>query len=286
MVTSLAHSFRSPNVTVSRMTITPEMAERWLLKNRDNRVLHPMKVEAYARDMTEGRWIFNGDAIRFSQSGDLQDGQHRLLGVVKSGVSLDTLVIFNLPDAARDTLDGCITRSAADGLKFKGTPNSKLTAATARKLAIWESGVYEHGGGYVPSKTEIYQFVAEHPDLQRACLLGQQAGKHLPMVPSTFAFTYYVCDQISPFTAQEFFVQKLTEKIGLERGDPALALMRRLDSVSASGVQNGLGSHQRLSDGDTVRYIFLAWNQTRDNRVITKLIAPRGGWKGNFPTPH
>lgn len=283
MVTSLAHSYRPPNVTVSRMTITPEMAERWLAKNTENRNLREQKVQAYTRDMTAGRWLFNGDAIRFSQSGDLQDGQHRLWACVLSGASLDTLVIFNLPDAARDTLDGCISRTAADGLKFKKVPSAPLQAAIARRLVIWKVGRGStRGGTYTPSKVEILDFAAEH-DLTRATEVGNLA-RSLPVPPSAFGFTFYVCNEIAPATAELFYVQKLIRKIGLESGDPALALIRRMESTAMYGSQRGVST--RLTDEDVIRYTLLAWNHTRDGRKVTKLQAPRAGWLGKFPEPH
>ena len=59
--------------------VTVEQARKWLGYNTHNRNVNPRTVEAYARDMREGRWVVRGDAIEFSDNPVvLLNGQHRL----------------------------------------------------------------------------------------------------------------------------------------------------------------------------------------------------------------
>ncbi|MDP2620568.1 MAG: hypothetical protein Q8P46_10395, partial [Hyphomicrobiales bacterium] len=79
------------STTRTRCRITPELAREWLEKtNRKNRPLSELKWTAYAVDMLEGRWQYNGDAIRFGSDGVLLDGQHRLMACVEAGIPFET----------------------------------------------------------------------------------------------------------------------------------------------------------------------------------------------------
>lgn len=97
------------------ITITPEMDEKWLEKNRNRRV-RLTDVEKYARDIQNGDWGTNRDPIAFSKDGYLVNGQHRLLAIIKSGISTKMLV-------ERDVEEGCVfdtglMRSAGDEVKL------------------------------------------------------------------------------------------------------------------------------------------------------------------------
>ena len=48
-------------VTTKTVTVTPELAKSWLLKNRENRVLRVSWVAYLARQMHLGNWLENGD---------------------------------------------------------------------------------------------------------------------------------------------------------------------------------------------------------------------------------
>ena len=65
--------------------ITPEIALGWLKRNDDNRTFSRDSARTLASEMSNGYWKENGESMIFDTEGDLIDGQHRLLGVVKSG---------------------------------------------------------------------------------------------------------------------------------------------------------------------------------------------------------
>lgn len=68
--------------------------------------------------MRNGNWKANGEAIKFSSTGRLLDGQHRLRACVKEQVPFTTLVIRGLEDeamAARSGDEGI--RRLAEGLR-------------------------------------------------------------------------------------------------------------------------------------------------------------------------
>ena len=55
----------SEQMQVTTETVTPYMAETWLKKNIRNRPPNLTRVETIAADILAGRWVVNGDAIRF-----------------------------------------------------------------------------------------------------------------------------------------------------------------------------------------------------------------------------
>lgn len=80
--------------TVSIVTVTPEMATRWLSKNIDNRRVSPQRAKAIHDDMAEGAFQTTGQGITLGYDECLIDGQKRLMGIVSSGVAVD-LVVFH-----------------------------------------------------------------------------------------------------------------------------------------------------------------------------------------------
>lgn len=81
-------------------TITPKIAAEYLTRNTSNRNRRPTRIQQYARDMGSGNWPVTGESIKFSETGDLLDGQHRLVACVLSGVSFQTWVAHNVPAVA------------------------------------------------------------------------------------------------------------------------------------------------------------------------------------------
>ena len=116
----------SSEMSVTLEHITPQIAARMLEANTNNRPARNGLIQSYADDMRAGRWQMNGDAIRFNVDGQLIDGQHRLLAVVRSGLAISSLVIRNLPAEAFQTIDGGATRKAGDLLNLMDVKNARF----------------------------------------------------------------------------------------------------------------------------------------------------------------
>jgi hypothetical protein len=101
------------------VTVTPEMALKWLEEaNLGNRSPSERYVNTLARDILSGNWEVDGNAIRFSKSGRLLDGQHRLLAIVQADRPVETFVAYNLKDKAMTVIDRGKARSIADLFKI------------------------------------------------------------------------------------------------------------------------------------------------------------------------
>lgn len=105
------------------LRITPKMASQMILKNQANRSINHNTVEYYAMQMRSGSWQLNGEAIKFSKSGRLLDGQHRLKAIIKSGETIDSLVAYDVIDTAFITLDTGKSRNYSDVFKILDIKN-------------------------------------------------------------------------------------------------------------------------------------------------------------------
>lgn len=104
--------------------VTPELAADWLKCNLKNRKLKARMLEGYTMDMKNGAWLCTHEGIAFDADGNLTDGQHRLLGVVQSKVSVLLLVSTGWPVAqgkkkTMDVVNMGANRSLADQLHLQ-----------------------------------------------------------------------------------------------------------------------------------------------------------------------
>lgn len=107
-------------ITIEVLFITPLKAQEFLKRNiENNRSINLRYVSNYAEEMASDKWVFNGDTIRFDKDGNLIDGQHRLMAIVKSGATIPCLVVTNLEKHALSTIDVGRKRSLGVILKME-----------------------------------------------------------------------------------------------------------------------------------------------------------------------
>ncbi|MFE5858554.1 hypothetical protein ACFQ61_35720 [Streptomyces sp. NPDC056500] len=151
------------------MTITPRMAELWLdyCNPQSNRVLSDTIYERYAKAMSDGAWRTTHQGIAFDKEGMLLDGQHRLMAVKASGVSVEMLVIPLCDAETFDVLDSGHRRQAAQLLKI---PHRVVVAAAARIIGqmykMWDPVTLFDGFYDTKAATsDILKAVAAWPEL-------------------------------------------------------------------------------------------------------------------------
>jgi len=154
------------------MTVTPELAERWLgEKNNRNRNISQKKVDAYADDIRLGRWQqTHQNAIAFYKDGNLADGQHRLAAIAKAKTPVELMVWWGLEDKAAYGIDAHKMRATHDQIKIAGGSDwiTKDVIAAARMMMAYR------GSTGVVSPQKIVSFCEPH----RAAL--EFAHCHLP----------------------------------------------------------------------------------------------------------
>jgi len=117
-------------------TITPEIARAMLKGNTHNLPVRASHVDYLASEMTAGRWSLTHQGIAFDE-GVVVDGQHRLLAVVQSGVTIQAWVFGDVPLSVQELIDKGRIRSIADELgHFGGVQYAAAKAATCRAVLL------------------------------------------------------------------------------------------------------------------------------------------------------
>jgi hypothetical protein len=101
--------------------VTPPKAVEYLNRNKQNqRRYMPTLGGRYTYDMANGFWIVTHEGIAFDVNGDLIDGQHRLQGIIDSGVGLWMLVTRGLSEKAIEVINRGKMRTMAHALQVAG----------------------------------------------------------------------------------------------------------------------------------------------------------------------
>lgn len=132
----------STGVISQWIDVDPGLAAHWLQNNFVNRPLSQDVVDSYARDMANGQWVQTHQGVAFNDKDHLIDGQHRLHGIIKSGVTVRMMVTFGLPSKIKgkemttmDAVDRGKQRSVADQLKIQhGMRNGSVIAQMCASL--------------------------------------------------------------------------------------------------------------------------------------------------------
>ena len=163
-------------ITAKVETITPEIAKTMLGENVNNRRISRDNVNLFAREIRNGEWRFNGEAIKFGKDGRLLDGQHRLLAVIAADKPLTTLVIRGLEDETQQTMDSGKTRTLGDVLTLRGEKNSTQLASLARAVYLADQLGMEAAAqnDLKPTRGEIISFIDQTPQLADVHGCGRQ----------------------------------------------------------------------------------------------------------------
>lgn len=268
------------NVITTVEVITPDDAERMLGENVNNRRMDLYHVRRLARDMGNGKWQMNGDAIRFGKSGRLLDGQHRLQACIVSGQPFRTLVVRGLDDDTQLTVDTGKTRSMGDTLTLRGETNASALSSVIRAVYITDQLGLEMfaAGRYAPTKTEMYEFYERTPQLRplfEAALKFKSESRGVLTAPM-YAALWWAFSKRDSMAAEEYF-HKLATGAQLREGDPILTLRNTLQDLR-SGEQSRTQAGRRRILAICVK----AWNKWRVGQTSKKL---RFGTAEPFPLP-
>lgn len=239
------------------VTLTPVLAELLLERNADNRNLRQRAVDTYVTDIKNGDWALNGESIKVSIEGFLNDGQHRCRAVVEAGRAIQTVILFGVERETRMTVDQGAVRTAGNYLAMAGHENSNNIAAVAS--LIWQHetfGIGNNPGKHKPTKVQVAQTAEAHPgvgDSIRAIPSSARVGRSR----SVLAFCHYLLSRRSKSHADSFFL-RLVLGDGLTRKDPIYHCRERLLSPN------------RMTAAEKVEVILRTWNAHRKGQPQTK----------------
>jgi hypothetical protein len=164
--------------------ITPATARVWLATRNDEnyRKPSPARAHLYAERMRGGLWDEgHPDAIQFDWFGSIGNGQHRLLAIIESGVSLLMFVERGINPKHFEFSDNGGPRTDAHRLKFLGFRRD----VSLDKAAAVARGMLEGLKGW--TSEEVTAFAKEHQDLIAVFVLEMAKAKP-NRAPVTAAF--------------------------------------------------------------------------------------------------
>ena len=186
-------------IETNMVLITPELAHQWLLDNNfNNRNLRPSWVQTLAQAIKNNEFLTTHQAIAFSESGRLLDGQHRLHAIVLANKPVKMLVTTNLNENTFSAIDCGIKRTISDLTKLeKGTAeicrlfarlifrNTGSGGTAAQTLKIAESGIAELSNELI-KYCNISKKIVSSTSIRSAAIIHILNGK-----PKQLIFDYY-----------------------------------------------------------------------------------------------
>lgn len=257
--------------------ITRAEATALLETNSVNRRLRNGNVEAYRRDMEEGRWKMTGEPIQISRSGQLLNGQHRLAALAGSekAKSVEFLVVTGLDDKVQSAMDQGASRRVADALKISHGHVKNVTVVAG--LCRWLVAHPEPGmPGMITSlkkkistaeSVEIYQKHGEV--IQLACDRAVFMRKHIPVSVTALAYVYLQLFRVNPEACNEFFGAMLDMSFS-KTGDPRKAALKRLTMMASDPNQAGTSQTNSVA---VISVLLRAWNYWRKGEEIDTIPA-------------
>lgn len=252
--------------------VTPPMAEAWVRKyNLHNRNLRKDDISKYARTMARKAWRQTAEPLKFGVSGNLLDGQHRLLAVVEARVTVRLPIVTGVEDEAQEDMDSGVKRTVGDKLGMGGTKNANNAAGIARM--VWDLQTSSSLRPPRPSDTELLEIAHNEPDLM---WVANEVMNDLPKVLSkTIAgYCFLRMHRVDPAACVEFF-ERLKTLENLEKGSPIAALARRI---------GGLRKYSHKDRVMTVCLVFSAWNSWRAGETRERIMA-RQFKDGHYEVP-
>jgi hypothetical protein len=258
---------------IEQRSIGPIEAQRILDElNRDNRKMKPGSITRYTRDMENGSWIDYASMIVLGvdENGDekLVDGQNRLQSIVNSGTEQKFVVITGASVDIQTVIDTGVARSFGDTLQMRGYHHGKRISAVARLVWAIDSANPENLTRITTSNREIEEVLEMNPDLVEATAHVFSIYRRVKVQPAVAGTVFHYGLVREPDLTRDFFT-RLDSGVGLEEGDPALALRNRL-----GGPGKGLNRLQQLW------LVTRALNYDRNKQTVEKLQLPRGSTIG------
>lgn len=255
-------------LTAVEETITPAKAKILLNNNKRNRPINERNLQTLVNAIKQDNFHITGESIKVAKNGDLVDGQHRLMAVIKSGMPIKSFVVRGVDNDAFKYLDTGKKRNAADVLGIEGYKNPGRIAAVAMFVINFKRGSYlkaanrnKGQGRSIISNADVSGFVFKNKDgLEESIPFGHNKENKL-LTGNTLAAFHFIFKGINGGDADDF-----CWKVAIGDGakdTPIFFLRQRLIG--------DLRSTKKMSRIEKMALICKAWNLFRQNKKVSVL---------------
>jgi hypothetical protein len=229
--------------------VTPQIAE-WMLKlNTSNRPIEQSAVERFCKILRDGAWLNTGEPVIVSHDGILNDGQHRLTAIYKSGTAAELDVRFGIAREAFHATGTGKRRTAGQVLSIDGYSNTSCQAAIARLLIHYDKGQMGHLAQV--ENGEILR-VVNTDDYICEVAAKIQRSKFKPTRVGPFGFILVVAARTAPLERVFEFADLVSSGLAADEMEPARCLHVKLRDAAIK--------RDRISQIDIAIMTSKTWN--------------------------
>lgn len=237
--------------------VGPVKAQEYLDLCLVNRRYRQTWVDQLARMISDGDWKLTHQGIAFNCDGTLKDGRHRLLAIIKSGMTVPIMVTRGLPDDAMEVIDTGRPRTDADAMQIQGIDVDHHAVAIAKRMREGITNNVERR----MTRPETLRFVATHLEAIRFAMKGGKAGMGHASVRAPIARAWYTADRAR---LQQFAIC-LSSGVMEDKGDLAAITLRNALLRARGNNLGALDRHVIYRKTEAALSAFLA------RRLITRV---------------
>lgn len=245
------------NLRLVKILITPELAKDLLELNFSNRSVKTNNLKKIKRAIINGEWDSdNGEVLTINVNGDLTNGQHRLIAIIETGVSVPLHFILNVSEESIITMDSGSPRSASDLLKIKNFKNvSTLSAIISLQFGFSRGNNRLHANDSL-SNSKILSIAMENREhLEEMASFGVKFYKETPLITTSEYGTFYgLFTQANQEAADEFFQYLVYQPLLLKNDHP----VKKLYDILSRDKKNING--RKLGKATKKALVIRAWN--------------------------
>jgi hypothetical protein len=263
-----------------KVEMTPELAGKLLSKhNLKNRDIKESNVKKLTRIIKNGEWDpNNGETIGLSKDYVITNGQHRLLAIIRAGVTVEIHVMLNVSVKAIESIDTGSSRSAKDLLVLNNFKNASCIASI---INLKKGLSMKHGRLHQNNKISnatILNIARENASkLDKLAKKASIYTKRMPIIgTSDYGAFYSMFSDVCPETAEDFF-ELLTKDVHLLPQEHPISVLQKIlfkDKFSKSG--------KKYQPTEKRAMMVLCWNLYYSGKENVKRI--KWDVRNSFPT--
>lgn len=246
--------------------LTPKLASIFLELEENNRPSNKETVDAYARDMTDDKWMETAAAVTLDHHGILRDGGHRCRAVQQSGRTIRTLVAFGIVPGAALNIDSGRVRSMGNFLAILGEKDVSNMQSVVPRLIAWDKGIFVRPARVEKrTREEVVAYLQDNPGVREALVRGRRLSRLvLGYSPAGASMSEIIVRRSGLHEEADKFFTDLATGANLSPGSAVLELRNTL----AEGTRRRRGrGRESLTMEEQIAYTIEAWNRRNDGDV-------------------
>jgi hypothetical protein len=283
-----------PEAVNRKVRVTPEIATEYLTRGDLNRKLSRDRAVALADAFRRGEYRLTGDAIVFNKYGRMTNGQHRMLAVVISGLSLEFWVMEGAENDEQMVQDTGRPRSYTDHLRMTGVGNANVISGLVKLWWNYEAGIVSDAKRWhARTSATVFQLDAfyrrNEASVKNSVRKADSIRRTVPINGSVLAISWIMLSAIDQEDAEGFWREISLKSETSSSGARALVsqFMRVRKPRAPKTARRETNWYVTYDARHQLALVFKAWNAYRDGKEVQALVFRAGGASPEaFPVPH